>query len=363
MRTGATCRSDGRSEPGPGVIGASSTASAAATALRETYRAALSAFAEAADNEAIDGALLTAFLRLNAAYYLGEYLPADLHRRAVDEAARALGRLAGRSPSPRLSERSGSWRRQRREVLHLLGTRATDPTSLLVAQHALEVLPQLDAGRRAAVLSTAIRHIEAVPEDHRLAEGVRVARLEWLDRWAACNDRPPRAGETLGWARCVLRREPAAVLRQALASGLRFAALLDALTLAAALRALHAPGAEALRDLCAAHAVRRLCELSEAPRLDAWLGLATRLCASLGAAAVAAPAESRDPRVLADRAVRLGTDLAVQAAEAALVEAEALPREERDVVLGALAASCDTLAASTPHVCEQSQERTQGVSL
>jgi hypothetical protein len=312
--------------------------------VETAYRQALASFVDSMAQSCPEEPALAAFFRLNATYYLRVYLPPGAYARAVLDAAHDLTRAgnvdAATAPTTRLS-----LRRLRHGLLKLVEQRASDVAVLLLAQHALEALPELDRRRRGALLSTAAGRIAAMPVDPVLAEYVHAAHQEWLDRWAVRNARPPRQGEVLGWARSLIRREALATLRQALASGLRFDALLDALTLAAALRARRQPGLPALLELCAAHAVRRLYEISETPRLGAWLGLAVQLSSGTEAATTTPEGTATpEPPALALRAIEIGSPLAVQAAEAVLVEAETLAPEERDLLLAALAACYDAIA-------------------
>lgn len=324
--------------------------------VESAYRRSLAAFVDALQQCCPAEPALAAFFRLNAAYYLRVYLPPDAYTRLVIEAASSLGQ-PGETPTCRpLQGRTPSPHRLRHDLLRLVEERG-DGLALLRAQHALEALPALDRRRGSALLSAAIGRIEAIPADGALVRQLNTAHVEWLDRWAVRNERPARQGEIRGWAHCLSRLGPLATLRQALASGLRFDALLDALVLAAALRTGEQPGATTLRDLCAAHAVRRICELSGTPRLGPWLGLAARLQGPRDAAAFAGDGwVAAEPRALALRALQIGSPLAVQAAEAVLVEAESLATEERDLLLVALAAGLDALKAG-----EEPNESTSGV--
>ncbi len=313
-----------------------------AAGVRERYLCALAELATAVSGHILSAPLLQAFFRLNAAYYLESYLPAAVYAGAVDQAIIALTD-ARRELEPCAS---GSWARiaallrradEATGVQRLLGATERhdgDLHTLIAAQHTLEVLPDLPVSLRSGLLASVEKYaVGAVPSAET---GLRRQRRnqqqtdgdeEQLRCWAQQNARPPREHELFAWVRCISRREPQLVLTQALASGLAFGSLVDALIATAAMQALQLPGRESGFLLVAAHAVRRLSELGGRPAIGAWLDLAGRLSGRLQLSEASGYSGGRDPRELALVAVRSGDPRLIQVAEVALVESESLPRE------------------------------------
>ncbi|HLZ68927.1 MAG TPA: hypothetical protein VKV26_03355 [Dehalococcoidia bacterium] len=302
------------------------------------YDAALRAVV-AGTSGGLNPTALAVLAPLNAVFYLRDYLPANEHAAVVASAAR---RLISEVSTPNAEPAAVQpWRGRRRPSItalaRLAGTRTDTSRAVTLLQHLLELEPRLDHRSVRGLRLTAhslLLGMPAAPE--RIAWASSAAR-GGLNAWAAGNARPPRDGETARWAGC-LGQPPLEPARQALAGGLRFAALVDALSVAAALR-LHArPNADEATGLIAAHAVRRLAEIGGAPALAAWLGVAAELSPTPDRGLLKAREPAPEPRALALAAVRSGEALLIQAAEAALMEAEALPPELRHVPLSALAA-------------------------
>ncbi|MHB8576965.1 MAG: hypothetical protein ACYDCQ_16755 [Dehalococcoidia bacterium] len=305
---------------------------------RAPYLNALHAFAATVRRQGLDERLLETLWALNSAYYLAAYLSDEQHLAAVDAAARRLVTTAGglqrrrRSRSVQTTTTARSAPAAGSQLLTALDRAASDSRLVVAAQHLLEIAPELEATDRHAVPRALRQRLVAAQPTPAFDAALAAARADGLPRWAACNARPARAGETEWWARC-LRRQPLRSLQQALASGLRFSALLDALTLAATRTV--PPLDPAPHPLILAHAVRRLTEIGERPALGPWLGAAMTLGGRTAPPAAAAE-PIRTPAELARAAVDSGEGGRVQLAEAALMEYEALPSNLRDAVLAAL---------------------------
>ncbi len=301
---------------------------------RSRYTAALRGFAQSAAGGLRD-AVHTALYPLNAVYYLRDLLPADVHRAAVSAAAGRL--IAGAAAVPAANGEPAPVRTAPlRTLLRLAGTRAAAGTAATLLQHALEIEPLLSGQEirtvRAALRDRLLAMPAAADERRRLRAGARGG----LGVWAACNARPPRDGEVAAWAACLGQRPAIELAEQALAGGLRFEALLDALSLAAARRLQLWPSEQTAAGLIAAHAVRRLTEIGQTPALAAWLGVSGEL-APLHGAPSCGPEAAPAAAALALSAVRSGDPLLIQTAEAAVMEAEALPVALRHLPLLALA--------------------------
>lgn len=304
------------------------TTQADAGTARPRYLAAIRGFAHGAAG-GLSEATLAALYPLNAAYYLRDLLPERVHLAAVGAAAdrltaaTSLDQPAGRSAS--LPMRTATVH----TLVRLAGTRSDAPAATTLLQHALELEPLLARRELRAVRAAVHERLLAMPAAADDGIRRRAAFRGGLGGWAFCNDRPPRNGEIVAWADCLGQRPAIELAQQALAGGLRFDALLDALSLAAA-RRLHAlPAAQTAAALIAAHAVRRLTEIARTPALVAWLGVAGRL-EPLNRARI--PRDKRpapEPKELALAAARSDDPLLMQVAEAALMEAEALLAELR----------------------------------
>jgi hypothetical protein len=308
---------------------------------RDGYRAALKAFA-AAEPEGPDDALLPSLYRLNAVYYLDAYLPEGVCESAVRDAAMALEQTAAAlaAPSCDLQRPVGRQDRAIRRLLATLECRGSSPSAIVAAQHMLEIESELDPAEAVGVVKGLQHRLARIPIDRHVRAALASARRDGLAYPAAANDRPQRAGETNAWAECLPVR-PAEVLRRALASGLRFGALLDALTIAAAQsQAAHA----ADHPLIAAHAVRRLSDLTGSPALGLWLAVALRLGPGGESPASRASTDARD---LALAAVRSGDGGLIQLAEAALMEREALPADLEAMPLAALSRAIERASPVT----------------
>jgi hypothetical protein len=271
-------------------------------------------------------AAVSALIRLNAVYFLHELLSPRVHAAAVAAAANELTLAcsadAVREPgSPvTLAYQHVGWHRRLGQVVQ--------------AQHLLETQSALGDDAN-GLQQAAAACLAQLRQSYERTIPVGARRL--LTSWARCNSRPPRVDEVDAWAGFVGRRAAWPVLERALASGLRFDALADALVLAAVGRAASLRRDEAALRLAAAHAVRRLGELSGDPALDAWAAVADSLhgvasARSRHGGASAALAE------LALTSVRNGDYVAVQAVEAAAAELDALPAEQHENLLRALAA-------------------------
>lgn len=308
---------------------------------RPLYVAALRSFAQAA-TDGLNDALVAALYPLNAVYYLRDLLPHAAHLAAVRVAA---GRLmaAANDASPAHAVAAAALRPVRLQTLiRGAGTRADSGTAATLLQHALEIEPQL-ARPEVRTLRAALRdRLLALPaaSDQRIR--LRATAGGAVGDWAACNARPPREGEIAAWAACLGRRPAIELAEQALAGGLRFPALLDVLSLAASQQCATRPSEETAAGLIAAHAVRRLTEIAQAPALVAWLGVAGALASAARAPALHQAEPVPDPAKLALAAVQSGDPLLIQAAEAALMETEALPAELRPAPLLALARLLET---------------------
>jgi len=317
-----------------------------AVSAQANYAAALRAFAAGplpspspnalgeGFREGLTAEAIAALYPLNAVFYLRDYLPAREYAAAVATAARGLGDYDAAAPHIAAVTKAP----HSAALIRLAGTRADATSAVIMLQHVLEIEPSLDrpAGRsiRAAMRDLLL----ALPEAPERIAWAGTAARGGLSGWALCNARPPRAGEIAAWAGCLGRRPPLEQAQQALAGGLRFDVLLDALAVAAALR-LHArPAEHEAAGLIAAHAVRRLTAIAAAPALNAWLGVTAALTPPPGRALLKRHELAPEPQSLALAAVCSGEPLLIQTAEAALMEGEALPPELRHAPLDALAA-------------------------
>jgi len=318
--------------------------------VRERYHDALAALARTAAAGELTPALLAPLYTLNATFYLEAYLPAREHSAAVASAARALeaacvAAIPRQTPNATPTARAGhdlSRQRSHHGVTLLragfvaLEASGGAPAGVIALQHALEVVPVLGRTQHRALLAATVRWLRTLPAAPATWWGAPLAQRERMAAWAANNARPARTGEVAAWARCLLTAEPARLLEQALASGLRFDDLLDGLSVAAAARLLANPADPA--GLIGAHAARRLSEIDGAPALAAWLGVAASLSGETPGGPGLPTTAPPSARALALAALHAPRSGAAQLAEAALMEAESLPAALRDRPLHALAA-------------------------